>query len=63
MKEVTLYQCEICGTQYASEGAAIECEESHRKIKEVVAQRYHPDGYPDVILVTFDNHKKVTYKR
>ncbi len=68
MKETTLYQCEICGTQYASEGAAIECERSHRTIKEVVAQKYrsfksNPDGYPDVISVTFDNDKKVVYKR
>lgn len=68
MKETTLYQCEICGTQYASERAAIECEQSHRTIKEVVAQKYrsfksNPDGYPDVISVTFDNDKKVTYKR
>lgn len=68
MKEMTLYQCELCGTQYASERAAIDCEESHRKIKEVVAQRYrsfksNPDGYPDVISVTFDNDKKVVYKR
>ena len=31
MKEVKLYQCEVCGTQYASKENAKKCEEFHAK--------------------------------
>ena len=31
MKEVKLYQCEVCGTQYASKVNATKCEEFHAK--------------------------------
>ncbi len=29
MKELKIYQCEICGTRYPSEEKAKECEENH----------------------------------
>ena len=40
MRELKLYECEICRTQYASERAAIDCEQSHRKIVKVKASKY-----------------------
>ena len=68
MKELQLYQCEICNTQYASERAAIDCEKSHRKIVNVKASKYrsqksNPRGYPDKITVEFDNGRKVIYTK
>ena len=29
MKELKLYQCEICGTQYKEKTACTKCEKSH----------------------------------
>lgn len=31
MKELKLYQCEICGTQYKSKTECEKCEKSHKK--------------------------------
>ena len=68
MKKIDLYQCEICNTQYASERAAIDCEQSHRKIVKVKASKYrrqktNPRGYPDRITVEFDNGRDVIYTK
>lgn len=68
MKETTLYQCEICGTQYADREAAESCESSHRIVKEVKGSKYrsqksNPSGYPDTIFVEFDDGKRMMYRR
>jgi hypothetical protein len=68
MRELKLYECEICRTQYASEKAAIDCEQSHRKIVKVKASKYrsqksNPMGYPDRITVEFDNRREVIYTK
>lgn len=68
MKVLNQYQCEICGTVYNSERIASECESSHKLITNVVADRYrgfheNPDGFPDRVKVTFDNHSTLIYKR
>jgi hypothetical protein len=68
MKELKLYQCELCGTQYASEKFAKDCEESHRIIKEAKPYKYrslksNPDGFPDSVIVEFDNGRQIIYKR
>lgn len=68
MKELKLYQCEICNTQYKSEKMAIDCEKTHKRIKKVDPLKYRSfnsskDGIPDTINVTFDNDKVVRYSR
>lgn len=68
MKEINLYQCEICGTQYASSNKAQECEKSHKTFQEIESVKYrsmvaNPDGYPDKITVVFSDNKRVTYHR
>ena len=30
MKEIKVYQCETCGTQYANKGTAEWCERTHK---------------------------------
>lgn len=68
MKKVEHYVCEICGTTYNSESNAIECEQHHRKPKEVFAVKYRPknmcaDGYPDTVIIKFDDGQSIRYKR
>ena len=40
MKELKLYQCEICGTRYADKNEAKKCEKYHVKDFEVVKPDY-----------------------
>lgn len=68
MIEVNLYQCEICGTQYASSEAAQNCEKSHKTIESIESAKYrslksNPDGYPDKITVVFNDNKRIIYHR
>ena len=68
MKELKLYQCEICNTQYASKQYAEECEKSHKIIKAVVPLKYrslksNPEGYPDSVKIIFDNDEEIRYIR
>lgn len=68
MKEITLYCCEVCGTQYKDRNKAAECEKSHRRPVKIVAKKYHPiemrqGDYPFSVEVLFDDGKKIIYKR
>ena len=68
MKELRLYQCEICSTQYGTRELAEECEKSHRLISSIAASKYrsrksNPSGYPDTIDIEFDNGEVLRYKR
>lgn len=68
MKELKLYQCEICNTQYNDKTKAKDCEKSHRMLRDAVASKYRAmkanlDGYPDEITATFDDGKEIKYKR
>ena len=40
MKEIKLYQCEICGTKYAEKLKAKECEKYHAKDLEITTRDY-----------------------
>ena len=40
MKELKLYQCEVCGTQYADKNEAKKCEEYHTKDLEISDCKY-----------------------
>lgn len=68
MKELKLYQCEICGTQYKEKMACTKCEKSHLQPCKIVHCRYVPygnniKGYPVAIEVSFKDGKTATYKR
>lgn len=68
MKEQTLYLCEFCGTQFKEKKTALECESFHHRAKEITGMSYHRatsvrDGYPDVLMVKFDNGETERYKR
>lgn len=68
MKELKLYVCETCHTQYADKRAAQECEELHRRPQKITGCRYRPikddaTGYPQTITVRMNDGKSVTYQR
>lgn len=56
MKELKLYQCEICGTQYKSKTECDNCEKSHKKELKIIHMRFLPyknseDGFPTAIVM------------
>lgn len=69
MKEIKLYQCEICGTQYKDKLKAKDCEKSHIKPVGIMGMKFNPmncgseDGFPVKITVTFENGACVDYRR
>ena len=42
MKELKMYQCEVCGTQFADKKKAEECEHKHRKVIKMISAKYRP---------------------
>lgn len=68
MKELKLFVCEICGTQYNEKKKCQECETSHKKPKNIVHARYVPyrnnkSGYPNKIEVEFSYGEVLSYCR
>lgn len=68
MREQKLYLCEFCGTQYREKGKALDCEKNHHIPKSMGQPQYHAakcpeDGYPDRIIIAFDDGKAFWYKR
>lgn len=68
MKELKLYQCEICGTQYKNKADCKECEKRHIKAKKITDTRYlnfknDNTGYPVSITVEMEDGFTITYKR
>ena len=69
MKELKLYQCEVCGTQYKDKLYCKNCEMSHVKPIEISGAKWNPknvgndDGLPVKITVKFGNGKTATYRR
>lgn len=69
MKEVMLYQCEVCGTQYKDKRKATECERSHNKPVRISGMKFNSmncgssDGCPVKITVVFENGACVDYRR
>ena len=68
MKELKLYQCEICGTQYSSKVTCEHCESIHIIPKAIYETKYTPvnmggDGLPTKIIIEFENGKKAQYRR
>ena len=66
MKELKLYQCEICGTQYNNRKFTEECEAYHKIPKEVAAIKYRSlkggGEYPDYVNITFKDGSVRRYK-
>lgn len=66
-----LYRCEYCNTDYASEGAAISCENYHRKGLKIVSARYiscaqgvrNSGAMPVTITVEDSEGFRAVYKR
>lgn len=56
MKAIKLYQCNICGTQYADLMDCMECEKCHKTEIEIIDMQHVPfknnqKGYPIRIKV------------
>ncbi len=68
MKTISLYQCELCGTQYKSRLEAIECENGHKRIKDIrtasyVSCKVDRTGKPTKVIIAFDDGSEGVYKR
>lgn len=54
MKELKLYQCEVCGRQYKTAEKAQVCERGHKKNLRVVGKEYGENdeyGFPEFVTV------------
>lgn len=68
MKELKVYQCEVCGATFDDEKKAKECEQSHMKIIKTISAKFKPytsmkDGTPDSVIIEFEDGSKVSYIR
>ena len=69
MKEINLYQCEVCGTNYADEEKALECEAFHIAVGNVIQYKYNAKGmgpeskYPHAVVVRMEDGKDLVFKR
>lgn len=52
---VVQYLCQYCSRVYDTEQAAVDCENSHPKIKAAVADRIYSGKYPDMVHITFED--------
>lgn len=66
MKEIKLYQCEICGTKYAEKLKAKECEKYHAKDLVISDCKYHGmnvcGSFPVKIRVKAKNGEERMYR-
>lgn len=68
MKELKLYCCEICGTNYNNKAGAKECEQNNKSPVEYTPTSWKPknvidSGYPLAIIAEFSDGRKVIYKK
>lgn len=69
MKELTQYQCEVCGTLYADQTKCEECEAFHESVIGVERYNYHAMGmgpeskYPYTVVLRMADGKLLTFKR
>ena len=68
MKEIKLYCCEICGTNYNNKKMADTCEKNHKIPLKAKGCKWKPksvenDGYPLEVLVEFADGSKVIYRK
>lgn len=68
MKDVTLWKCDICRTEYRDKKKCEKCETGHKKNGKIVKMRHLPytsdqSGYPDKITVKFEDGVEKMYSR
>lgn len=64
MKELKLYVCDKCGTQYKEKQKALDCEKSHAVPQCIINPKYRANSeYPDRITIHFSNGKMVYYTK
>lgn len=72
MKSISLYQCEVCGTQYKFSKDAEACEKFHVRPNGIAPIRrehyrpYHEQGaskYPHTIAVVMSDGHEIIYTR
>ena len=68
MKEIKQYKCEHCGTIYVDKDKALQCEKNHKFGVDIASVHYLPyasdnTGYPNKILIEFNDGAREEYKR
>ena len=68
MKEIKLYQCDVCRTKYADKNEAKKCEKYHVKDFEIVNRDYRgmnegAGAFPVKIWVRSKDGAEVMYRR
>lgn len=68
MKQVELYVCDYCKTQYSSPAAACECEANHKKPVRILEVQFQPigmnrTGYPTYITVELSDGSRQKFRR
>lgn len=68
MKQINLFVCELCGTQYADKQKAKDCEANHKIPEKIESCRYNSKnqnekGYPLSVSIRFKNGEVVQYRR
>lgn len=66
MKEVKLYQCEICGAQFETEKFAKEHEQNHKKNLSIVGKIYEQSDnneFPRIIKIACEESSLVAVYR
>ena len=71
VKQITLFQCEICRTEYKFKTDAEACEKYHIKpgYPPIIAEFYKPYNqqgcgpYPVKVILQMEDGKKVEYRR
>ena len=64
MKELKLYECEVCHTRYADRQKAMDCEKSHVGEPKIIESCYSTQNpkYPCKLVVEFKDGKRIIYK-
>ena len=68
MRELKLYCCEFCGTNYRDKESAKTCEKNHKMPRKYTPTKWKPrsveaSGYPLEIIAEFSNGEKVKYEK
>ena len=68
LKELILYTCEFCGTNYSDKCRCEKCEKGHKVPKKIHREKYlsigqDAKGYPAAVDIEMDNGDIVRYKR
>ena len=63
MKELKMYECEVCHTRYTERLKAENCEKSHVGEPKIVESCYFVQNnkYPCKLIVEFKDGKRITY--